>query len=148
LSNLVDFEESDSVKISPQTLLPINNAGNPVQVKKIDWILTLKSDRDRTESAFMKMENPAECSLNQTTDEFHRYSLIAVNIEVEREQGIDPLVQLGIWSAAGFTKRKLDGDDDETFPMPGLTIVEHLWELHIAFMNEEEQVVLLGPFLK
>jgi len=44
-------------------------------------------------------------------------------------------VQLGIWSDAGFKKRKLDGDDDEAFPMPGLTIAGHVWELYIAFMQ-------------
>ncbi|OXV06132.1 hypothetical protein Egran_06100, partial [Elaphomyces granulatus] len=146
LSHVIGIKTKRFCQISPQTLLPTNDAGIPVQVKKINYVLTLKSDDDRAESAFEKMENPAECSLNQTTDDFHRRSLIAVNIEVKREHGIDPLVQLGIWSAAGFKKRKLNGDDDEAFPMPGLTVVGHVWELYIAFMNEKEQVALLGPF--
>jgi len=99
-------------------------------MKKIDHVLMLTSDDDRVERALEKMENLAECSLNQTIGDFHRRSLIAVNIEVKREHGIDPLVQLGIWSAASFKKWKLDGDDDGAFPMPGLTIVGNIWELY------------------
>lgn len=31
-------------------------------------------------------------------------------MEVKKRHGVDPLVQLGIWTAAGFIKRRRDGD--------------------------------------
>jgi len=66
--------------------------------------------------------------------------------EVKMEHGVDSLVQLEVWSAAGFTKRKIDGDNREAFPMPGLTIVGHVWDMHVAYTNENDEVIVLGPF--
>lgn len=131
--------------VNPPTILPTDAAGVPAQVKKIDFILNLKPDLNRTRNAFRRMPNPTQYSFNQTTDEYHRYSPIAVNIEVKKEHGVDPLVQLGIWCAAGFKKRTLDGDDEE-IPMPCLAIEGHYWHLYFAYRNQEGEVIFLGPF--
>jgi len=70
--------------------LPTDVAGVPVQIKEIDYIINLIPDDDRAVDAFKEMPNYAESSFNQTTDEFHRYSPIAINIEGKKEHGIDP----------------------------------------------------------
>lgn len=76
----------------------------------------------------------------------HCRSPIILNIEVKAANGIDPLEQLGIWSAAGFQKRSIDGDEREEvprMPMPGLAIVGHRWELRVAYRHSNGRVVSL-----
>ena len=60
--------------------------------------------------------------------------------------GTDPLVQLGVWTAAGFLKRVGDGDEgiagEESVPIPGITVVGHEWELHVGYMDHQTKKVV------
>lgn len=106
-----------------------------MQVKKIDYILALSGRRTlhRAEAAITNRGlGNTSWSLCQTTHPYHRHRLIVVNMEVKKQHGVDPLVQLGIWTAAGFIKRRRDGDMRNSPIMPGLTIVGHDWELYLG----------------
>lgn len=135
------------VRIDPVDLLPCDpmEENKRVQIKKIDTILALELPRDRVNNAFAKWPK-ADRSFMQSTMNLHCRSPIVVNIEVKKAAGVDPLGQLGIWSAAGFQKRLIDGDEEEgkpRIPMPGLAIVGNRWELHIAYRHPDGRVVRL-----
>jgi len=66
-----------------------------------------------------------------------RHRPIPINVEVKREHGVDPLVQLGVWSAAGFKKREVDCDKGAMMPIPGITVVGDSWKAYIAYKQEE-----------
>ena len=135
------------VRIDPPDLRPrdLANQNATVQIKKIDTALALELPVDRVDRAFIKWP-AAYRTFVQSTMNLHCRSPIIVNIEVKAANGIDPLGQLGIWSAAGFQKRLIDGDEREgtpRIPMPGLAIVGHRWELHIAYRHPDGRVVRL-----
>lgn len=93
------------VRIDPVDLRPRDpmDENKKVQIKKIDTILALELPNDRVNNAFAKWPK-AYRSFMQSTMDLHYRSPIIVNIEVKQAAGIDPLGQLGIWSAAGFQK--------------------------------------------
>lgn len=144
---LANVRYRDMVRIDPLDLLPrdVANQNESVQIKKIDTILALELPTDRADRAFVKWPETYRTFM-QSTMNLHCRSPIIVNIEVKAANGIDPLEQLGIWSAAGFQKRLIDGDEQEgilRIPMPGLAIVGDRWDLHIAYRHPEGRVVRL-----
>lgn len=139
---------SDMVRIDPLELRPSNpmHGNQKVQIKKIDTILALELPTDRVDNAFAKWPKPRRSFMQCTMTHFCR-SPIVLNIEVKKMAGDDPLGQLGIWSAAGFQKRKIEGDEKEGIPrisMPGLAIVGDRWELYVAYRHEDGRVVKLS----
>lgn len=68
-------------------------------------------------------------------------------MEIKKQHGVDPLVQLGIWTAAGFIKRRRDGDMKNSPIMPGFTIVGHDWELYLGHTDAtvDEVVSFINP---
>lgn len=145
--SMADDRNSDMVRIDPDDLRPCDpmDDNKKVQIKKIDTIVALELPRDRVDNAFAKWP-AASRSFIQSTMNLHCRSPIILNIEVKAANGIDPLGQFGIWSAAGFQKRSIDGDEREgvpRMPMPGLAIVGHRWELHVAYKHSNGRVVSL-----
>jgi hypothetical protein len=131
VNNMVMFRES--IAISPLSLLPRDLNDNPIQVKKVDYILALRSPSSRLASTHIKTD-----SLNQTLDPYIRHRPVALNVEVKRQHGVDPLVQLGIWTASGFLKRRGDGDAGTQVGSctPGLTIVGHHWDAYLGYWDD------------
>ncbi|KAI9760109.1 MAG: hypothetical protein M1840_002729, partial [Geoglossum simile] len=125
LKDLLFIVNFESVRISPRTLLPLDG-GTRVQVKRIDLILGLKPQEERANQAFARLRRDRR-SLNQSLNSYNYSRPIALNVEVKRQAGVDPLVQLGIWSAAGFAKSAADG------------------ELHIAYQDADGRVILYSP---
>lgn len=140
-----DDQNSDMVRIDPDDLPPRDpmDENKGIQIKKIDTILTLKLPTTRVYKAFAKWP-AASRSFIQSTMDPHCGTPIVVNIEVKAANGIDPLGQLGIWSAAGFQKRLIDKNEKKgipCIPMSGLAIVGDRWELHIAYRHPDGRVV-------
>lgn len=139
------------VQVQPRNLLPLDPQRNqPVPSRKIDIILALELPSDRVAKAFARWADE-DISFNQSSGDFHRRMPIFTNIEVKRTHGIEPLVQLGIWSAAGFQKRSHDGDEkneDElpTLLVPGSTVVGDLWTLYVAYKKHNGSVVSWAAF--
>jgi hypothetical protein len=165
-SETLSYRSVDTLSIAPSYLLPLSRSTNsPISLKRIDGILTLTSSKDRADNAFTRMDLPPDKrSVNQTTMPYHCDRPVAVGVEVKRERGVDPLMQLGIWVAAGWKKRIMDqdvrvGSDggaedcrdgpeyDEGEVMPGLAISGHTWDLHISYLSNKNEIILLGPIL-
>lgn len=71
-------------------------------------------------------------SLNQTVS-YIRIRPLFLDIEIKQlNQDREPLVQLGIWMAGLYQKRKLHGWD-QSAPMPGLVVNGDRWDLYIGF---------------
>ena len=89
-----------------------------------------------------------ERSLNQSISYHHRVPLLA-DIEIKKSHSDrEPEVQLGVWQAAGYKKRKLHGWDTSAMPMPGICINGHDWSAYITFEIEKDRLVSfpLYPF--
>ncbi|KAL8645638.1 MAG: hypothetical protein Q9210_006598 [Variospora velana] len=73
-----------------------------------------------------------EQSLNQSMS-YIRHTPLLLDLELKKtNQARDPQVQLAIWLAAAYLKRKHHGWDS-SIPMPGLVVNGHQWEFYIAF---------------
>ncbi|KAI4255416.1 MAG: hypothetical protein LQ352_002579 [Teloschistes flavicans] len=113
----------------------------------VDWAMALQLpmvDQMRIEQAFRNL--PYEWrSLNQTLSSFARLSPIWLVLELKKTYQIrDPRVQLGVFSAAGISKRKQLGWDT-SFPTPGITVDGYHWQLYIFFATEEDRIIMQGP---
>ncbi|KAF2241276.1 hypothetical protein BU26DRAFT_441217 [Trematosphaeria pertusa] len=74
-------------------------------------------------------------SINQT-EAWTKYAPLFLNIEVKKTNSpVDPVVQLGAWTAAEFLKRAEHGWD-MTRPALGLAIEGHAWRLHVVVAKE------------
>ena len=70
-------------------------------------------------------------SINQTAS-FVNFVPIFGNVEVKRpDTDEDPLIQLGAWIAADFTKRQREGHDLD-MPVLAIEIEGNVWNLHMV----------------
>ncbi|KAI4118160.1 MAG: hypothetical protein LQ341_007633 [Variospora aurantia] len=84
-----------------------------------------------------------EQSLNQSMS-YIRHTPLLLDLELKKtNQARDPQVQLAIWLAAAYMKRK-HHEWDTSFPMPGLVVNGHDWKFYIAF-ERENGLILIGP---
>lgn len=59
-----------------------------------------------------------------------------LNIEIKKEHaGVDPLVQLAVWTAAEFKKRAFE-NYDRSMPVLAIVISGYTWELYIVYEPE------------
>ena len=87
-------------------------------------------------------------SINQTNADFIRDLPLIASFELKRQVlGTDPVVQLGIWSAALTERlRKLQGQgekekESELMALPVVSIVGHDWKVYYSYTtNEGERV--------
>lgn len=80
-------------------------------------------------------------SLNQSLSYHNRVPLVA-DIEIKKSNtDREPEVQLGVWQAAGYKKRKLHGWSTSSIPMPGICINGHDWSGYITFEVEKDRLV-------
>lgn len=76
-----------------------------------------------------------EQSLNQSMS-YILHTPLLLDLELKKtNQARDPQVQLAIWLAAAYMKRK-HHEWDTSFPMPGLVVNGHDWKFYIAFERE------------
>ncbi|KAL8661202.1 MAG: hypothetical protein Q9202_005804 [Teloschistes flavicans] len=83
-------------------------------------------------------------SLNQTVS-YIRIRPLFLDIEIKQlNQDREPLVQLGIWMAGLYEKRKLHGWD-QSAPMPGLVVNGDRWDLYIGFARGDGVIMMASP---
>lgn len=139
------------MEISPSTLCPTSSESLFKDLdKRIDAAIGL--DLSSTKHAILAGGVYSEGSLpsiNQTAS-FVNFTPMFVNIEVKRQNtDRDPLIQLGAWIAAEFTKRKREGYGLD-MPVLAIEIEGDDWKLHMVFaVNDLEsdtfQCNFVGP---
>jgi hypothetical protein len=133
------------MNIGPEDLRPVDLNGTPFPLRRIDCVYALKltsEEESAVDSAFCQLQ-PEDRSLNQSLELHLCKQPIAINIEAKRQHGHDPLVQLGVWSAAGLARRQKDRCNAGGVGalMPGITVVGHIWELWFASTKVDGNVV-------
>ncbi|KAL9027271.1 MAG: hypothetical protein Q9196_004182, partial [Gyalolechia fulgens] len=79
--------------------------------------------------------NDYEQSLNQSMS-YIRHTPLLLDLELKKtNQARDPQLQLAIWLAAAYLKRKHHGWDT-SLPMPGIVVNGHEWKFYIAFERD------------
>ncbi|KAL9595268.1 MAG: hypothetical protein Q9219_006544 [cf. Caloplaca sp. 3 TL-2023] len=107
--------------------------------RMIDISLGLKLDASQTSviNKAWRTRRDNEHSLNQSLS-YVRVHPLFLDIELKKQRQVrDPLVQLGIWMAACYEKRKLHGWD-VSIPMPGLVIDGSEWKLYIGYIRDDD----------
>ncbi|KAL8857189.1 MAG: hypothetical protein Q9178_006244 [Gyalolechia marmorata] len=117
-----------------------NDEGKGTGISKlIDWAMTLKLSEIevlRISRAFTKLDRPLERSVNQTFGNLS-YCPLFLLLEVKKSnQKTDPRIQLAIWASAAFTKYNMHGWDT-SFPIPGVTVNGHDWELFLFYEQND-----------
>lgn len=100
---------------------------NQTMTKMVDWALTLEldpEDEDIVNRAFNTL-SPNECSLNQCLS-YIRKSAIFTNLEIKKQAGSDPELQLALWESAALKKKRWHGWD-MSLPLPGIYVEGHVW---------------------
>ena len=85
-------------------------------------------------------------SINQTAG-WANHVPIFLNIEVKKKHvPEDPMVQIGVWVAAEFRKRVIEGYDLD-MPVFAIEIEEDMWNLYIGYVTDSlaENLVFMGP---
>ncbi|KAI1291530.1 hypothetical protein F5Y03DRAFT_376564 [Xylaria venustula] len=131
--------------------------------KKIDYALVLELPDDSTLSCRIRdVANAAAASdpksaphLNQTTYLPVQYTLIAVSIETKAQfTSQDPLVQLGIWTAAwhkrmSFLRSQMSWADSSVasqrlVSLPLIQAIGHQWHVFFA-CDTDSSITVYGP---
>ncbi|KAI4182004.1 MAG: hypothetical protein LQ346_006664 [Caloplaca aetnensis] len=114
-------------------------------VRMVDCSLGLFLDEpvcDLISKAFRNIRDN-EQSLNQSMS-YIRHTPLLLDLELKKtNQARDPQVQLAIWLAAAYWKRKHHGWHT-SIPMPGLVVNGHDWDFYIAF-ERDDGLILIGP---
>jgi hypothetical protein len=136
------------VSISPIDLLPKDANGAKFKLKKVDCALFLTPDPSfsaKIERKLMALPDK-DRSINQTNAGFIKDLPLIASFELERQTlSTDPLVQLGIWSAALAERlRKLQGQgetESKLMAMPVVSIVGHDWKVYYSYTTDEGERV-------
>jgi hypothetical protein len=138
----------DTIGISPDSLLPKNVSGAKFKLKKVDCALPLRPDSSFSDKIRQKlMALPIEeRSINQTSTAFINHFALIASFELKRQMSAtDPLVQLGIWSAALAEKlRKFQGQGkkkSELMALPVVTIAGHHWSVYYSYTTDNGERV-------
>ena len=117
------------MSISPINLLPRDANGINFQLKKVNTGLFLNPNPPASAKVDRKfMTLPIEeRSINQTATAAIKFRPLLASFKLRRTTpGTDPLVQLGIWSAALAERlRKLQRSEDNLMAVPAITVVGH-----------------------
>ena len=98
------------------------------------------SDEFIIDRAFSRLED-SNRSLNQSLTYYDNVPLFA-DIEIKKTHTERaPEVQLGVWQAAGYEKRKLHRWSTKSMPMPGICVNGHDWVAYITFEYAEDSLV-------
>ena len=140
----------DSVSISPSDLAPKDVNGVKFKLKKVDCALFLTPDPPfaaKIERRLMALP-PDERSINQTSADFIKDLPLIASFKLKRQTpGTDPLVQLGIWSAALAERLgKLQEQEEESglMAIPAISVVGHDWNVYYSYTTEQGERVRLS----
>ena len=136
------------MSISPVSLLPKDANGVQFKLKKVDCAVFLKPDSSLSDKIERKlMALPSEDrSINQTMTATIRYLPLIASFKLKRQTpSADPVVQLGIWSAALAERlRKLQGQgkkENELMALPVVTVVGHDWSVYYSYTTDKGERV-------
>ena len=134
---LITFKNfSTAVEISPSTLCPTSPDSFFKSLdKRIDTALGLNLSLQKRETLVSGIYAEGVSSINQTAS-FVNFVPMFLNIEVKRPNtDRDPLIQLGIWIAAEFKKRKQEGYSLD-MPVLAIEIEGDVWNLYLVFASK------------
>ena len=137
----------DSVGVSPSDLVPKNAKDTRFQLKKVDCALFLTPPPPfcaKIERKLMALAD-SDQNINQTSAGFIKKLPLIASFKLKRQAGTDPLVQLGIWSAALAERLgKLQGSGEKEsglMAIPVVTVVGHDWKVYYSYTAEDGQRV-------
>ncbi|KAL8824032.1 MAG: hypothetical protein Q9170_008271 [Blastenia crenularia] len=125
------------VSIAPHELCPFSPANTFSDAnKRIDHAFAIPLSKAGmlalvNADAILKYVVKGTASINQTQATMTAWKGFFAHFEVKMD-GRDPLIQLGVWIAAEFEKRFLEGYPMDV-PIPAVAIYEDSWKLHIAY---------------
>jgi len=148
LTKLSDYYCRESVGISPVSLLPKDANGVQFKLKKVDCAVFLEPDSslsNKIKRKLMALPNE-DRSINQTMTAAINYLPLIASFKLERQTpSADPVVQLGIWSAALAERlRKLQGQgkkENELMALPVVTVVGHDWSVYYSYTTDNGERV-------
>jgi hypothetical protein len=155
IDNEAKFKVCDvsTLSIDPPELRPSHANPEISANKKIDFAMGLALDYEETtalQNGTCRVRHPHKSgmSINQTLSCWSHVPMY-LNIEVKKKNvAEDPMVQLGIWVAAEFMKRQLEGYDME-MSIFAIEIQEDVWNFWQAFAVVEDStltgVYFVGP---
>lgn len=147
---------STSVSISPPSLVPCGPGieGMDLESKRVDYCLFIPLSSAQTSSikAHLQTRPIPKYSINQTAAPYTQYRPLVASVELKTERsGVDPLVQLAIWTSAGFSAlMDLSRTDAAPPAAPVITIVGHEWKIYYVHLDpgsrgEAAPRIMRGP---
>ena len=134
--------------ISPSDLVPKDANGAQFKLKKVDYALFLRPDPSLSAKIERKLNalSDQDRSINQTSADFIKDLPLIASFEIKRQTlGTDPLVQLGIWSAAlseRLGKLQEQGEtESKLMAMPVVSIVGHDWKVYYSYTTDKGERV-------
>ena len=135
---------STTINIQPDNLAPVpykRPEKAKVKRKRIDYILGLKLTNEEKKklnqrSAFVDSKFQ---SVNQGCNKSINNCPNFLDVEVKKMDSRDAKVQLAVWTAAGYKKKRFHGWSTE-LPMLALGIQNHEWRLHIGACFQQDLV--------
>ena len=132
------------MRIFPADLVPKDANGTRLKLKKVDCALFMTPPlaiRDKIQRRLLALPAAGDRSINQTNAGFIKDLPLIASFELKRQvSGTDPLVQLGIWSAAldeRLGKLQREGrEESELMVLPAVTIVGHDWKVYYSYVTE------------
>ncbi|KAI9813023.1 MAG: hypothetical protein M1832_006414 [Thelocarpon impressellum] len=151
-----DIQSSQKVSISPLSLLPTFR-GTYIQPRRVDLALAFTDVNAKISAAYAHARDIIpDVAFSQTMDAGIAEMALFAHVEIKSPAGeyFGASVQLGTWVAAGLEKLwRLAEDLSETgydcarlWPVPCWTVVGHAWNLHLAYKEGDQSVIVLGPF--
>jgi hypothetical protein len=141
------------VSISPTDLVPKDANGVKFKLKKVDCALFLTPHphfHAKIKQKLMTLPDK-DRSINQTSADFIKNLPLIASFELKQQSlGTDPLVQLGIWSAAlaeRLGRLQGQGKESELMAMPVVSIVGHDWKVYYSYTTEEGERVSFRSLL-
>ncbi|KAL9033764.1 MAG: hypothetical protein Q9180_005776, partial [Flavoplaca navasiana] len=121
-----------TVAISPSSLCPTSPTLTYIPAnEKVDLAVAIRlSDADRSILQRGRYQVPGPVSINQTGTNFTALKPMFLHIEVKKDDR-DPLIQLGTWVAAEYTKRRREGYPME-LPVIAIVVDKDVWTIWIA----------------
>lgn len=124
-------------------------------LKKIDVAIGLRLTLAEQDTLITADYHDFEKGINPIKGEFGHNIPLFVHLEVKRPTTErEPLIQIGIWAAAEFSKREYEGYSLD-MPIVSISIRDNQWELYIAYPEgfgddvpdnqEYDTCVLMGP---
>lgn len=119
----------------------------------VDYAIVLVPGIRTHKQITAKLRSDNLLSINHTKAEYVRFKPITVSIETKRPgmEEDSAKIQLGVWAAAQFERRRILSAPDTVLPiLPEVIIQGHDWRLKIASMTSDGDVVYsptsLQPF--